>query len=90
MNVIDLRIAKILRFGRTRTNVGVDIYNLFNSSAVLTYNQAFNPVGTLARADDGRRGKVCENQRDAGFLIPEITSVDVDHDTQRHRGTEKP
>ena len=45
MNAIDLRVAKILRFGRTRTNVGVDLYNLFNSSAVLTYNQAFNPGG---------------------------------------------
>ena len=46
VNNIDLRIAKVLRFGRTRTNVGVDIYNLMNSSAVLNYNQAFNPGGT--------------------------------------------
>jgi hypothetical protein len=46
VNVIDMRVAKILRWGRTRTNVGVDLYNLFNSSAVLTYNQAFNPGGT--------------------------------------------
>jgi hypothetical protein len=45
VNAFDLRVAKILRFGRTRTNVGVDIYNLFNASAVLTYNQAFNPGG---------------------------------------------
>ena len=45
VNVIDLRIAKILRFGRTRTNVGVDLYNLTNSSAVLGYNTAFNPGG---------------------------------------------
>jgi hypothetical protein len=45
VNAIDLRLAKILRFGRTRTNVGVDIYNIFNASAVLTYNQAFNPGG---------------------------------------------
>ena len=45
VNVFDLRVAKILRFGRTRTNVGVDIYNLLNSSAVLTYNQSYNPVG---------------------------------------------
>jgi hypothetical protein len=45
VNVIDLRVAKILRFGRLRTNVGVDVYNLMNSSAVLTYNQAFNVGG---------------------------------------------
>ena len=29
-----------------RLNVGVDIYNLMNSSAVLNYNTAFNPGGT--------------------------------------------
>jgi hypothetical protein len=46
VNAIDLRLAKILRYGRTRTNVGVDVYNLFNSSAVLNYNQSYNPVGT--------------------------------------------
>jgi hypothetical protein len=46
VNAIDLRLAKVLRIGRTRTNVGVDIYNLTNSSAVLTYNAAFNPGGT--------------------------------------------
>jgi hypothetical protein len=46
VNAFDLRIAKVVRLGRTRTNVGVDIYNLTNSSAVLTYNQAFNPGGT--------------------------------------------
>jgi len=37
----DLRFAKILRFGRTRANVGFDIYNVTNSAAVLTYNQTF-------------------------------------------------
>jgi hypothetical protein len=41
VNELDLRIAKILRFGRTRTNVGVDFYNITNSAPVLTYNQAF-------------------------------------------------
>jgi hypothetical protein len=45
VNVFDLRVAKILRLGRMRTNVGVDVYNFLNSSAVLTYNQAYNPTG---------------------------------------------
>ena len=45
VNNFDLRVAKILRFGRTRSNIGVDIYNLMNSSTVLNYNQAFNPGG---------------------------------------------
>ncbi len=43
VNEVDLRIAKVLRFGRTRTSVGVDIFNLINSAAVLTYNQTYNP-----------------------------------------------
>jgi hypothetical protein len=41
VNQFDLRFAKILRFGRTRTNVGFDIYNVTNASPVLTYNQTF-------------------------------------------------
>jgi hypothetical protein len=43
VNEVDLRFAKILRFGRIRANVGVDIYNIANRAPVLTYNQAFVP-----------------------------------------------
>ncbi|HZM94977.1 MAG TPA: carboxypeptidase regulatory-like domain-containing protein [Vicinamibacterales bacterium] len=45
VNEIDLRVGKILRFGRWRINAGVDIFNLINSNAVLTYNQTFAPGG---------------------------------------------
>lgn len=45
VNEIDMRFAKILRFGGTRTNIGVDVYNIINSAAVLTYNQNYNPTG---------------------------------------------
>jgi hypothetical protein len=41
---VDMRFAKVLRFGRMRATVGVDVYNLTNSSAVLTYNQTFSPT----------------------------------------------
>ena len=44
VNEFDIRFAKILKFGRTRTNVGVDFYNILNSAAVLSYNQNFNTV----------------------------------------------
>jgi len=47
INQLDLRAAKILRFGRTRTMIGVDMYNALNSSAILTYNNTYGgPTGT--------------------------------------------
>jgi len=42
VNEFDMRLAKIVRIGRTRTNIGFDLYNLLNSSAILSYNQAFS------------------------------------------------
>jgi hypothetical protein len=45
INELDLRFAKVVRFGGTRTHVGVDIFNILNSNAVLTYNQTFAPGG---------------------------------------------
>jgi hypothetical protein len=41
INNLDFRVAKILKFGRTRSQVTLDIYNLTNSSAVQTYNQTY-------------------------------------------------
>jgi hypothetical protein len=42
---LDLRFAKILRYGRTRTQVGIDIYNATNTDVVTAYNQTFVPGG---------------------------------------------
>ena len=42
---VDVRFAKIVRFGGTRTHIGIDIFNLLNSDAILTYNQTFQPGG---------------------------------------------
>jgi hypothetical protein len=41
---VDMRFAKIVRLGRTRTTVGLDLYNIANSAAVLTYSQTFVPT----------------------------------------------
>ncbi len=38
---LDLRFAKILRFGRTRTDVGVDINNVTNSNYALGWNNTY-------------------------------------------------
>jgi hypothetical protein len=44
INELDLRVGKVLRFGRTRTNVGVDIFNATNSSVVQNSNATFGPA----------------------------------------------
>jgi hypothetical protein len=44
LNSLDVRFGKILRFGRTRTNVAIDLYNLFNSNTGTVYNQVYDPV----------------------------------------------
>ncbi len=44
VNALDFRFAKIVRIRRTRNTIGLDIYNITNSAAILTYNQTFNPA----------------------------------------------
>ena len=40
-NNLDFRVAKILRYGRTRTQVGVDVYNATNTDTPTTFNQGY-------------------------------------------------
>jgi hypothetical protein len=58
VNQLDLRIAKILRFGGTRSTVSLDLYNVANASAVLTYNQTFVPNGTWLQANSILTGRL--------------------------------
>ena len=37
INQVDMRLTKILRLGRTRTSVGVDVLNLFNSNTAVDF-----------------------------------------------------
>ena len=46
VNQIDLRLAKVVRVGRTRTRLQVDFYNLMNAATVLSYSQVYNPNTT--------------------------------------------
>jgi len=45
INQLDLRIAKILTFGHTRTQIALDLYNAMNTDTPTTYNQTFVPRG---------------------------------------------
>ena len=43
-----MRFAKILRFGRTRSTVGLDLYNLFNANTGTTFQQTYDPLNNGA------------------------------------------
>jgi hypothetical protein len=45
INYVDMRFAKILRFRNTRTNVGIDLFNLFNANTGTGFNQSFGTNG---------------------------------------------
>jgi hypothetical protein len=44
LNQLDLRFAKILRFGTTRTTLNFDLYNATNSNTILTLNNGYVPA----------------------------------------------
>jgi len=45
INQLDLRVAKIVKYRQTRTQIALEIYNTLNSSAVLAYDNTFVPGG---------------------------------------------
>jgi hypothetical protein len=45
VNILDFRVGKLLRFGNTRANIAVDLYNLLNLDTVITQNFAYVPNG---------------------------------------------
>jgi len=45
INQLDFRVAKIVRYRGSRTQIALEIYNSLNSSAVLTYDNTFVPGG---------------------------------------------
>ena len=46
---VDMRFAKILRFGRTRTDIGIDLENLFNTNYATGYDNTYQySVGNTA------------------------------------------
>ena len=77
-NNIDLRLSKILRYSRTRTQVGIDIYNLMNSDTITAYSQTFSPTSTtLAERTDHRAGAVRSLQRAVRLLDRPATVGDA-------------
>jgi hypothetical protein len=44
LNQLDLRLAKVFRFGSTRTNINFDFYNVLNANSVLSENFAYSSI----------------------------------------------
>lgn len=42
LNQLDLRLTKILTFGRTRLRAAIDLYNVLNGNTVLGENRSFD------------------------------------------------
>ena len=40
-NITDMRFAKVFRFANRRADVGIDLYNLFNSNVTTAYQQTY-------------------------------------------------
>ena len=46
LNSFDMRFAKIVRFGGTRADIGIDLYNIVNANTQTGYNQNYGTDGT--------------------------------------------
>ena len=46
-NQVDLRFSKLVRFGRTRASLNVDLYNAFNGNPVLAQNNTYTAAAWL-------------------------------------------
>ena len=71
LNSLDIRVGKILRFGRTRTNIAIDFYNRVQQqhrNGVQPDLRSRHQRRDVAGADDGAQSAVCAVQCDLRFL----------------------
>jgi hypothetical protein len=49
INVMDIRVAKVLKFASKRATIGMDLYNLFNANTPTAYETVYDPATNGAR-----------------------------------------
>jgi hypothetical protein len=69
INAVDMRFAKVLRFGTSKANVGLDVYNLFNANTPTAYETVYDPATNGARW-----------MRPTAVLLPRFMRVNVQWD----------
>ena len=48
LNGVDVRLAKILKYGTTKTQVSLDVYNLLNANTTEVYQHSYTPPGATS------------------------------------------
>jgi hypothetical protein len=75
----DLKLAKNIRFANKRLNIGVDVYNLMNSDAIIGYNETYtldNPATPAVEVNSwGLPGGI-----GGGVLSPRFVRLQVQFD----------
>jgi hypothetical protein len=57
-NQLDFRVGKVLRWGRTRSTVNLDLYNALNRSTILTTNTSYAVWQTPTSISNPRLAKI--------------------------------
>jgi len=76
MTQVDLRIGKVFRFGKARTQLNFDLFNLFNANPVLSVNNNYSVW--LVPSDS--RSQIVQDQRPVRFLKHEGHEVLEGHE----------
>jgi hypothetical protein len=70
----DLKLAKNIRFANRRLNIGVDVYNLFNTDAIRTYQDNYDVADNPATAVVEKWGQA------TGLLSPRFARLSIQFD----------
>jgi hypothetical protein len=69
VNQLDFRVGKIVRFGRTRLQGNLDLYNLLNASPPVTYNSTYGTYGSATAGSVFRQPTQILDGRLAKFSV---------------------